>query len=242
MPHKVAFMEHVDALTPEGRMIGSINTVFIRLNPATGNKLYIGTNTDCIGVREAFLQNVSGVRATARGRPALVIGGGGACRSSVYALHQWLGASTIYLTNRVRSEVDEVIAAFRAAGFAGDLRWIGSVEEARALETPALIVGTIPDFAPREDGELVCRAITEEFLARSEKGAMLEMCYHPKPVTALYSLAERAGWKVVPGTEAMVHQGIAQQILWKECGLEAFRLENTQAVVQAELERRWTQN
>lgn len=242
MPHKVAFMDHVDALTDEGRMIGSINTVFIRLHPTTGKKLYIGTNTDCIGVREAFLQNCPDILEASRGKPALVIGGGGACRSSVYALHKWLGASKVYITNRVRSEVDEVIAAFKAAGFPGKLQWVGSLDEAKGLETPATIVGTIPDFVPKSEGELVCRAITEEFLARPEKGAMLEMCYHPKPVTALYTLAENAGWKVVPGTEAMVHQGIAQQMLWKECELESFELENAQAVVQAELERRWSKN
>ncbi|KAI5858681.1 NAD-P-binding protein [Tricharina praecox] len=239
MPHKINFMSHVDHLTEEGRIIGSINTVFIRLD-AAGNKRYIGTNTDCIGVREAFLQNIPGVLEMSRGKPALVIGGGGACRSSVYAVWKWLGASKVYLINRVRSEVDEVIAAFKAAGFMGELLWIGSVEEAKALETPGCIVGTIPDYPPKAEGELVCRAIAEEFLGRPEKGAMLEMCYHPKPVTALYRLAEEAGWKLVGGTEAMVHQGIAQQILWKESPLEDFRLERAQKVVQAELETRWT--
>ncbi|KAF8253631.1 Aminoacid dehydrogenase-like protein [Wilcoxina mikolae CBS 423.85] len=240
MPHKITFMSQVDELTEEGAMIGSINTVFIRLDPETKQKKYIGTNTDCIGVREAFLQNCPGVLEKSKGKPALVIGGGGACRSSVYAVWKWLGVSKVYLTNRIRSEVDDVIKGFREAGFQGELIWVGSVEEAKALETPALIVGTIPDFPPKEEGELVCRAITEEFLNREEKGAMLEMCYHPKPVTALYKLAEAAGWKLVDGTEAMVHQGIAQQMLWREAPLEEFKLEHTQAVVREELERRWT--
>ncbi|KAI5817243.1 hypothetical protein BZA77DRAFT_310160 [Pyronema omphalodes] len=239
MPHKVNFMKEVHELTEEGRMIGAINTVFIRRHPETKEKLYIGTNTDCIGVREAFLQNCPGILEKSAGKPGLVIGGGGACRSSVYALWKWLGASKIYLTNRVRSEVDTVIEEFKKAGFPGELLWIGSVEEAKALETPALIVGTIPDFPPKEEGELICRAISEEFFNRPEKGAMLEMCYHPRPVTALYKLAEAAGWKLVDGVEAMVHQGIAQQMLWREAQLDQFKLEHTMAVVQEELKRRW---
>jgi quinate dehydrogenase len=238
MPHKITAMSHVDALTEEARMIGSINTVFIRRDRTTGEKRYIGTNTDCIGVREAFLQNVPGVLEISRGKPALVIGGGGACRSSVYTVWKWLGASKVYMINRVRSEVDDIISAFKAAGFEGELIWVGSVEEAKKLETPATVVGTIPDFEPKEEGELLCRAIAEEFFNRPEKGVMHEMCYHPRPVTALYKLAESAGWKVVNGVEAMVHQGIAQQILWTEKPLEEFKLEKTQRIVNEELDRR----
>ena len=54
MPHKVALVPAVDAVTEEGRMIGAINTVFQRKSPS-GEIRCIGTNTDCVGVREAFL-------------------------------------------------------------------------------------------------------------------------------------------------------------------------------------------
>lgn len=238
MPHKISFMAHVDELTDEAAMIGSINTVFVRRHPETGERRYIGTNTDCIGVREAFLQKVPGVVAASRGKPALVIGGGGACRGAVYALWRWLGASVIYLANRVQSEVDDVTADFRRVGFPGKLVWVGSVAQARTLETPATIVGTIPDLPPREEGEIVCRQIVEEFLNRPTKGAMLDMCYHPNPVTALYRLAEAAGWRVVGGTEVMVAQGIAQQILWCEAPLGQFRLDHAVRLVHEELRRR----
>jgi len=137
MPHKINFMQHVDALTEEGRMIGSINTVFAYLD-SRGSKRYIGTSTDCIGEREAFPQNIPGVLDMSRGKPALITSGGGTCRPSAYAVWKWL----------------------------------------------------------------VYRATVEEFLNRPEKGAMLEMCYHPNPITTLYKLAEAAGWKLVDGTEA----------------------------------------
>lgn len=68
MPHKVAIIPELDELTPEGRAVGACNTVFWR------NSRLIGTNTDIVGVRESFYQNVS--RQTFEGRPGLVLGGG----------------------------------------------------------------------------------------------------------------------------------------------------------------------
>ena len=72
MPHKVAIIPHLDDITPEGRAVGACNTIFKR-----DGKL-IGTNTDTIGVREAFVQNVAAPDQVYRNRPGLVIGGGGA--------------------------------------------------------------------------------------------------------------------------------------------------------------------
>ena len=56
MPHKITFTREVDELTEEGSVIGAINTIFMRKDHE-GRTRYIGTNTDCIGVRDAFLQN-----------------------------------------------------------------------------------------------------------------------------------------------------------------------------------------
>lgn len=149
MPHKVTFLQHVDDLTDEARAIGAINTVFLRRGVG-GSTRYIGTNTDCIGVREAFLQNIPGIHSQSEGRPALVVGGGGSCRAVVYAVWRWMGSSRIYLVNRSRSEVHAVIAHFDSEpGFTGELVHVQTMEEAAELETPVLVVGCVPDFLPR---------------------------------------------------------------------------------------------
>lgn len=217
MPFKVTFMKECDEVTEEGRAIGAINTVFIRRDPATGCKKYIGTNTDCVGVREAFVQNFPNILELSTGKPALVIGGGGACRSAVYALYKWLGASEIYLVNRIKEEVDDIIASFAAIPGGGPkLRHVSAVEEVQQLDAPTIVVGTIPDFPPATQGEIVARDISVEFLKKSQKGYVLEMCYHPNIVTEFYKKAEDNGWQVIPGTESMIYQGIAQQVLWME--------------------------
>lgn len=222
MPHKVAIIPHLDELTPECRAVGACNTMWVRDEPdasAPGGtrRVYCGTNTDVVGVRESFLQNIPAAdhASVFRGRPGLVIGGGGAARSAVYALRQWLGATAVYLVNRDRGEVDAVIAECTARGFGQGLVHVDTVEQARALEGPGAIVACVPDFPPVTDDEVRARAVTEVFLREKDhKGAMLEMCYNPSPFTALGRLAEEAGWQVILGTEAMIWQGIEQDKFW----------------------------
>lgn len=238
MPYKVALMSAVDEVAEEGRVIGAINTVFLR-RAADGSTRYIGTNTDCVGVRDAFLQNCPGVLARARGRPALVIGGGGACRAAIYSLGKWMGVSKIYMVNRLESEVRAIMDSFEAVGFGTDLVWVSSVDQAGALEAPVLVVGTVPDIPPREEGEILARNIVNVFLAKEEKGFILEMCYHPKPRTEFFALGENAGWKVINGLEAMIYQGVAQDVLWAELPLEKFRLDEAKKAIADELEKQF---
>ncbi|ROV99839.1 hypothetical protein VSDG_03086 [Cytospora chrysosperma] len=222
MPHKVSILAHLDELTPECRAVGACNTLFIRDEPDTTSptgvrRVYCGTNTDVVGVRESFLRNVPAGDhdAVFRGRPALVIGGGGAARSAVYALRQWLGATTIYLVNRDKAEVEAVVAGCAGRGYGAGLVHVETVEQARRLEGPGAIVACVPDFAPVTGPEREARAVTEVFLTEKEhKGAMLEMCYNPTPFTLLGRLAEDAGWQVILGTEALIWQGIEQDRYW----------------------------
>jgi quinate dehydrogenase len=234
MPHKVTVISSkaVDEVTAEARAIGAVNTVFKRKRPDGSIKL-IGTNTDCIGVRDSFLINHPDILPRCTGKPALVIGGGGACRSAIYALWKWLGASKIYLNCRLRSEVDTIIAEFeKVPEFDGELMYVETEEEARALEPPYLAVGTIPDITPVEPNELQARRVTLAFLENQVKGVCLEMCYHPRPITELWRLLKQNGWEVIPGTEAMIYQGIAQQVLWVEKPLEYFKVDEAEKTVR----------
>ena len=235
MPHKVTFAQHVDDLTDEARAIGAINTVFLRRG-MNGSVRYIGTNTDCIGVREAFLQNVPGIRAQSDGRPALVVGAGGACRAAIYALWRWMGSSQIYLVNRMKSEVQAVIAHFESTtGFMGELVHLETVDQAAKFETPILIIGCVPDLPPMERAEILARDIALIFLRRPEKGHVLELAYHPRPNTTFYSLAQENGWNVLPGIEPMIYQGIAQQSLWMERPSDDFPVQKARDVVKRTL-------
>ena len=208
MPHKVAILPHLDELTEECRDVGACNTLFLRHAP-DGRRLFCGANTDVIGIRESFVQNVPDP-SVYENRPAMVIGGGGAARSAVYALHKWLKATCVYLVNRDESEIAALMAECEARAYGVRLVHVETVEQAEALEGPGAIVACIPDFPPTTESEKLLRRITEVMLRKEQKGAILEMCYNPSPFTLLGALAESEGWQVILGTEALIWQGIEQ--------------------------------
>lgn len=86
MSYKMAIILHLGELTPEGEAIGAIKTMFLKSNP-DGSRRSCGTNTDYIGVREEVSANMPDP-AIYRGRPGLVIGGGGTSRTAIYAFQQ----------------------------------------------------------------------------------------------------------------------------------------------------------
>jgi quinate dehydrogenase len=219
MPHKVNVIPHLDQLTDEGKAIGAVNTIFLR--PASdgegqGYELW-GTNTDCIGIRDAFMNNLpSSTISSAKGKPALVVGGGGTCRAAVYALQTYFQASEIYIVNRDKAEVDAVLSECAARSSADNLIHVSNLEQAESLPGPALIVSAIPDFTPSTESEKTVRALLEYFMQKQQsgQGALLEMCYHPSPNTQIAKLADECGWKVIGGIEAMIGQGLEQAKLW----------------------------
>jgi quinate dehydrogenase len=188
MPHKVAILQHLDKITPEGESVGAVNTLFLREDPETGKRVFWGTNTDVIGVRDSFVYNVDDPDTCYHGRPAIVVGGGGAARSAVYALRTWMKASKIYLVNRDRNEVQAVIDECKARGYGDSLVDVSTVEQAEQLEGVGAIVACVPDFAPKTAEEKEARAVLECFLNKPHKGAVLEMCYHPRYVVSWWTV------------------------------------------------------
>jgi quinate dehydrogenase len=221
MPHKVAIMPYLDDLTEHARQAGACNTIFLRKNEA-GETQYVGTNTDCDGIREALTQNAPNPERF-RGRPALIIGGGGTARTAIYVMRRWLGSSKIYVVNRDAAEVATILEEDRQRNpdpnAQAPLIHVTDPEEAARLEAPAAIVSGIPNYPPRTPEELNARAIIEAFLgtpatAEKQEGVILEMCYHPVPWTEIGKLASAAGWKVILGSEALIWQGLEQARLW----------------------------
>lgn len=237
MPHKIAFLEQCTHLTPAAVRIGAMNTLFVRLDPTTGERRYIGTNTDCVGAREALIRNYPDLQERQRGRPALVIGGGGACRAAVYAVGEMMGASVVYLVSRDSAEVDAVVSGFKSTGFKGLLLHVSSVEQARSFVAPVCIIGTVPNYPPVSEGEILARKIVTAFLEKKEKGVVLEACYFPRVWTAFAELAKAHEWEVVKGTEMMLYQGFAQDALWTEKGVEELPVEVVKETIRAVVEK-----
>nr|POF13300.1 quinate dehydrogenase [Quercus suber] len=230
MPHKVAIIPHLDDITAECRAVGACNTIFRR-----GDQL-VGTNTDTIGIRKSFYQNVSDADAVFHGRPGMVVGGGGAARSAVYALVHFMKCSTVYLNCRDPAEVESIISWCTAQGYGDGLVYVSSAEQAASLEGPGAIVACIPNFPPVTEAEKQARGVTEAFLNKAHKGAILEMCYHPTPYTEIAALSERAGWQVILGTEATLYQGLEQDVYWTGRSVSELPVQRVKAAIAHELE------
>lgn len=59
MPHKLAILPHLDELTLEATAVGACNTVTVTRRGDSEVPWLVGTNTDVIGIRESFYQNVT---------------------------------------------------------------------------------------------------------------------------------------------------------------------------------------
>ncbi|KAG0646845.1 Quinate dehydrogenase [Hyphodiscus hymeniophilus] len=237
MPFKVAIIPRLDFMTPEAAAIGAVNTIWWKTDQ-DGRRALCGTNTDCIGIREAIVRNVNKDKVEAmKGNKGMVIGGGGTSRAAVYALKTFLGCAEVYLVNRDKSEVDAVMAECSKEDFGDGLIYVSTIEEAESLQAPAVVVSAIPDFPPKTEDEIRTRKVIEILLGKEEKGAILEMCYHPSPRTEIAALAMRSGWQVVPGTQAMIWQGFEQDRVWLNKEVNELPVEKVKAVIAAKLAR-----
>lgn len=177
MPIKVAIIPYLDGVTPEGKNTGAVNTIVKVLNPTTGKRELIGTNTDFLGVRNALLRQLrlqypsTSIAPTDHYAPgvgsAMVIGGGATTRSAVHALHT-LGLSPIFLVNRDKDEVTAVQDSFphlretlihldtvaRAESLlASNSSTSPPIVDGKPIPPMLMVVGAIPAIAPKTPAE-----------------------------------------------------------------------------------------
>ena len=98
IPHKVAVIEHIDALAESAASIGAVNCV----RRDQGRR--VGENTDGMG----FVQSLDGIVAI-DGAGVVVLGAGGAARAIAVEL-ALAGADRITVVNRTAAKADELAA------------------------------------------------------------------------------------------------------------------------------------
>ncbi|KAJ5763537.1 hypothetical protein N7533_002218 [Penicillium manginii] len=246
MPNKISTMDHVDIVTPEAKSIGCINTIYTRPNPEGSEfekkPLYIGTNTDWIGIQRALLDVDPGLPKHLAKLPALVIGGGATCRSAIYALTEGLGSKLVYLVNRDPQEAKFAIMALKQEGLQQEIHYLESIEDAQSImEKPIVVVSAVPDILPKSELEHTARKIATSII-QAETGhtsprLFLEMCYDPTPMTWLATLAQKFGWSIIDGLDVMEHQAIEQSVLWTERPLQSLPTELANKAIREALRR-----
>ncbi|KAG7699323.1 hypothetical protein KL930_004675 [Ogataea haglerorum] len=196
IPLKVDMMRYADELSESAKTIGAINTLI-----PIGNGKFRGDNTDWLGITQSFINN--GCTSTITGN-GLVIGAGGTSRAAVFALHQ-MGCQKIYVLNRTASKIAGIKAHFPESY---NIEVLDSLESVKEMDQILLVVSTIPG-----DNEIE-RAFQEKIETALSKGSspkmLLEAAYKPLETPIMKLAGSKYGWKVIPGREMLVNQGIHQ--------------------------------
>jgi shikimate dehydrogenase len=187
-PHKQAVVAFMDEVSDEVLALGVLNTV---VNQA--GRL-IGGNTDARGLARWMRQ----VQIEPAGRPALVLGAGGAARAAVWALAD-LQASSVRVLNRTVERAQDVVMTLQPHLQAVELSW-GALEEAArpATAAPAVVInatslghhGTAPEVHPS---------------CYSPGSVAIELAYNP-PETGFMVAARQAGARAENGLGMLLHQ------------------------------------
>lgn len=241
MPMKVTVMKYLDEITPEAKAVGAVNTIVPVLDPETGVMKAVGTNTDYLGVRNSLLRQLglqcnrkfSSSDTFAPGHAAaLSIGGGGAARSGIHAMHT-MGLSPIYLMNRDQAEIDALFECFPDLPLV-HLKDISEAEKilAEPGRPPIVaIVGAIPAYLPVTDAErgvytMITHVLTQPYASSTDNSNLLhglplprqrlflDMAYRPRN-TPLLQIAAALDWEPIGGIQAMIEQGLAQSRMWQ---------------------------
>jgi shikimate dehydrogenase len=209
LPHKESLFPLLDALSPEARTIGAVNTLCLRESGLTG------FNTDAAGflgdLRRSFPElGPTGQEESSREKIALVLGAGGAARAVVHALLSdgWqvmLAARRLQQADGIRRSVDETDSAPRD----GLLRVVDFELTGLNLGAVSLIVNTTPlGMIPR--AELCPWPAGRPF---PPQASVYDLVYNPRD-TELVRRARQAGLRAVTGIGMLVEQAALAFELW----------------------------
>lgn len=222
IPHKQSIMPYVDVITDAAKAIGSVNTLLVKKEFANDEfkRVIYGYNTDWLGIYRPLsrlLQN----SVDSESDYALILGAGGTARAAAYAVSK-LGLKCIYY-NRTPSN-----AAILADSFGGSV--VDTLEEHSdsgksvcdilgGKGSLRLIISTLPATS---------NVLIPEWMLNSDgiNPILFDVCYKPYS-TPLLEQAEKAGWRVVRGSEMLWEQGTGQFEIWTERGAPYGIMKNT---------------
>lgn len=198
VPHKEQAFALVDTLTPEAAAVGAVNAVVVR------NGRLLGANTDGQGFLRSLYEEADFLP---RGKPAVILGAGGAARAVAWSLAE-AGAEPLIVVNRTAPRAQSLAEFVH--------RTIGTTTIGLALDDPqmpaavkdgALVVNTTsvglnPADPPPIDPTLF------------QPGALVyDLIYRPRE-TVLLREAMRRGCRVMGGLGMLLYQGALAFELW----------------------------
>ncbi|MBM7410979.1 shikimate dehydrogenase [Clavibacter michiganensis] len=191
MPLKRDVLPLLDLLDDTARLAGAANTLLLE-EDGDGGVRRRGANTDVAGIVRAF-----GMAGVARCGRAVVLGAGSTARSAVVALGR-MGAREIVVAARRPEQGRELAPLAEELGIV--LHAVPLDDAVSALRDADTVISTLP-------GDAAAAVPLPSYLP--EATVLLDVTYAPWP-TGIASGWERAGGRVVPGIDMLVHQALDQ--------------------------------
>jgi shikimate dehydrogenase len=196
MPLKGGVARLVDVVTEPAAVLGVVNTVVVGAAGDNDRDTRLtGHNTDVVGVANALA--AAGVQDP---DTPVILGGGGTAAAAVAGLAR-LGASEVRVAVRRPEAAADLLRLGRALGVdVVLLPWSGAAD---AVAGAGVVVSTLP---PRAADPLAVLLADPGFRTR---GILLDVAYDPWP-SSLASAWQRAGGRIVPGLDMLLHQAVEQ--------------------------------
>lgn len=195
VPHKEAAMALVDHVDQTARRIGAVNTLFM-----TDDGALHATNTDAYGLIENIRAAVPAVLENAfAGRPAVVLGAGGAARAALVGLAD-IGVSEIRIVNRTVARAESLVRIVADQGVS--VHALGWDQRHGALAEAGLLVNTTTLGMAGQD------ALDIDLAALPPDAVVNDIVYAPLE-TGLLAAARARGHPVVDGLGMLLHQARA---------------------------------
>lgn len=190
VPHKEAAFALCHDCDSAARAAGAVNLLIFR-----GDGRIEGRNSDAPGLA-ASLRAELGTDAVS-GKPAVILGAGGAARAAVVALQE-LGVSEIRILNRSRGRADRLAHDLSPKS---NIAVFDSKDWPRAAASVALVVhATSAGMKGTPSLEIALDPLPKS-------AAICDIVYNPLE-TPLLARAKRAGFKTIDGLGMLMHQAV----------------------------------
>lgn len=189
IPYKEEIMKQLDEISPKGKNIGAINTIYIKDGKA------LGDNTDYYG----FGLMLQRFNVEVKNKVAVVLGAGGAAKAVIEYLVD-NEASEIILVSRDKAAAEKKFPTLKVMNY----------EELKSLNLGHVIINTTPcGMYPNVGVSAVDKAVIAKFKVA------VDLIFNPdKPLFLQW--AEELGLQSINGLYMLVGQAIKAEELWNE--------------------------
>ena len=202
IPYKQDVVACLDRLSPEAESVGAVNTI------ANKEGLLTGYNTDIAGIVIPLEPH----RALIEGRPAGILGNGGAAMAAVEALKSTFKPSAIHLFTRNREKGEALCRHFQRKALSVHLS-VRSFDDYESLGCCSLLINATPIGTKGRTSATGNRVIPRGTGAIHSNQVVFDMVYNPME-TPLLQMAGEVGAVTIRGIDMLIGQASESFEIW----------------------------